>query len=119
MIRDAKRRLSLPVDDSASASHAAQINYAGCIVSFLGAVHWGLALGDGKLAALRYTYSVIPSVMAWFSLVSTRSSEQRIAQGDAMMSLLIGAYGVDAIMSMNALLPRWYMSLRTVRIEEH
>ena len=47
MIRDAKRRLSLPVDDSAGASHAAQINYAGCIVSFLGAVHWGLALGDG------------------------------------------------------------------------
>ena len=104
--------MKLPVH-SAAGSHDAQIAYAACIVSFLGAVHWGMALGDGKHAVMRYSYSVIPSVLAWMGLVSTE--KERISRGDAMMGLLAGCYAIDGVMSMNKLLPSWYMSLRTVR----
>ncbi|UOG90663.1 MAG: DUF3429 domain-containing protein [Candidatus Thiothrix sulfatifontis] len=48
--------------------------YAGLILSFLGAVHWGVALGmqdtlnESELGQL-LLFSVVPSVLAWLALL--------------------------------------------------
>lgn len=48
--------------------------YAAIVLTFIGAIHWGVALGmqdnlaDAELGKL-LLFSVIPSVVAWFSLL--------------------------------------------------
>ncbi len=48
--------------------------YAAVVLSFIGAVHWGVALGmqdrlaENELAKL-LLFSVLPTVVAWFSLL--------------------------------------------------
>ena len=41
--------------------------YAVVILTFIGAVHWGIALSinDKPQNRIRYAYSVIPSIIAW------------------------------------------------------
>ena len=50
----------------------ALIAYAATITSFLGAIHWGLAMRDTqtKNAAL-FAWGVIPSLVAWLALLSS------------------------------------------------
>lgn len=44
--------------------------YAATIVSFLGAVHWGLALTDDRFAQpSRVAWSVLPSLVGWIALL--------------------------------------------------
>ena len=54
-------------------THASvQVTYGVVILTFLGAVHWGVAMASPltgplatKLASEAYVYSVIPSLLAW------------------------------------------------------
>ncbi len=40
--------------------------YAAIIISFIGAVHWGIALNSAAESQARlYTYSVVPALLAW------------------------------------------------------
>ena len=41
------------------------LNYGAVIISFIGAVHWGLALQAGRDQTLMYVYSVVPALVAW------------------------------------------------------
>jgi hypothetical protein len=45
--------------------------YAAVIVSFLGGVHWGLAmrLADGGAPTWLYAWGVVPSLVAWVAVV--------------------------------------------------
>ncbi|WGZ92516.1 MAG: DUF3429 domain-containing protein [Candidatus Thiothrix putei] len=70
--------------------------YAAIILSFLGAVHWGVALGMqdtlnerdlGKLLL----FSVVPSVLAWFALLLPIQVALFVLAG-----LVVFAYVVDA-----------------------
>ena len=47
-----------------SYAHELQNLYGASIVSFLGAVHWGVA-GTSKAPTLRYLWAVTPSLLAW------------------------------------------------------
>ena len=48
----------------------ALLAYAACIVSFLGAIHWGLALREPELPSGRMlVWAVIPSLVAWCALM--------------------------------------------------
>jgi hypothetical protein len=51
------------------------VAYAAVILSFLGAVHWGLALSAPDLPAplrrLSLTWGVIPSLLGWLALLMT------------------------------------------------
>ena len=86
-----------------------QKNYAATIVSFLGAVHWGTALsGGGRSTALRFTWGVLPSLMAWGSL-GLPSHEASLA---GLSGSLVSCYVVDSAFFRQGLLPRWYMGLR-------
>ncbi len=41
------------------------INYAAVIVSFLGAIHWGLAFRQSIPSPSPYVWGVVPSLVAW------------------------------------------------------
>lgn len=44
-------------------------SYAAVIVSFLGAVHWGLAMRQGRPAPRLYLWGVTPALVAWVAVV--------------------------------------------------
>lgn len=48
----------------------ALVAYGASIASFLGAIHWGLAMREtGEPLLASYAWGVIPSVMAWLALL--------------------------------------------------
>ena len=86
----------------------AQTSYAACILTFLGGVHWGKALGSGENdfepTWSRMTYSILPSLYAWVAF----SLPQTIGLYYLSAGLLI-AYAVDA---REKRFPSWYRALR-------
>ena len=43
--------------------------YGGTIISFLGAIHWGLTMADNSPDVRRLIWGVVPSLLAWISLM--------------------------------------------------
>ena len=43
--------------------------YGATIISFLGAIHWGLTMMEPSPNSLRLVWGVIPSLTAWLSLI--------------------------------------------------
>jgi Protein of unknown function (DUF3429) len=43
--------------------------YGATIISFLGAIHWGLTMRDDSPSQLQLIWGVIPSLAAWLSLI--------------------------------------------------
>jgi hypothetical protein len=43
--------------------------YGATIISFLGAIHWGLTMREPSAHSLRLVWGVIPSLVAWLSLI--------------------------------------------------
>jgi len=109
-----------------------QVSYGATILSFLGGVHWGTALasnniiscssdkneGKGSTPAtipstplsssvqLRYTWSVLPCLMAWPTLFMLSS----YTEAAGVQAGLIGmVYIVDRWFMGRGLLPRWYL----------
>lgn len=48
--------------------------YAALIVSFLGGIHWGLALRQPAPSARLLTWGVVPSLVAWMAVMMPASS---------------------------------------------
>jgi hypothetical protein len=87
----------------------ALLAYGAAILSFLGGVHWGLALrhpaADTRNAL--YAAAVAPPLWAWAGLMVGG------AGGLAMMAAGLAAHGlVDAGFSGRCAAPRWYPRLR-------
>lgn len=85
------------------------LTYAAVIATFMGAVHWGLAMrGSGAQARAQYLASVVPSLITWAAL-----------QAPAGPALLVTAltfvaiYLFDRWAVAQALAPAWYLPLRT------
>lgn len=88
----------------------AQLFYGIAILSFLGGLHWGVALllrdrpaGQVKRALL---WGVMPSIFAWVSMVNV---------GVAFLVQMIGfviAYQVDKRFYADYGLPEWFLALR-------
>ncbi|MBV9655917.1 MAG: DUF3429 domain-containing protein [Acetobacteraceae bacterium] len=95
------------------------MGYGAVVLSFLGAVHWGFALGqpEGGLAQsaraerLRLTLGVIPALVGWAALFSTLALPSWIG-----LCLLIGGFIGTAITEHRAtrhgLVPLRYMWMR-------
>ena len=88
----------------------AQVYYGCVILSFLGAVHWGRALGSGLQGESLWrplAWSVTPSLLAWVAA---------FAKPDLAIVLLIGglmaAYLVDRSATAQGWFPTWYGELR-------
>ena len=94
------------------AAHAldAQVFYAVPVLSFLGAVHWGVALvegPDGDRLWVRLGWGVVPALIGWLAALMTA--------GPALIVLMAGfgaAYLVDLRARDRGDLPAWYLGLR-------
>jgi hypothetical protein len=88
----------------------AQCFYGAVILSFLGAVHWGLSIGGfGAPAAEwpRLAWSVVPALVAW--------AAQLASEMPSLVILILGFAGVlcgDLAAARGGLVPAWYPSLR-------
>jgi len=82
--------------------------YGAAILSFLGAVHWGLALAAPDVAPrARLIGGVIPSLVAWLALLLP------LPVGLTILALgLLGLACVETLAASRGLLPRSYMPLR-------
>lgn len=100
---------SLPVIGSAEAARASLVVYAIAILSFLGGVRWGIALGyeDQAKAARDYVIAVIPALLGW---AATGLEEPRdlwmLCIAFVMLALL------DYGLACRTAAPEWYGRLR-------
>jgi glutaredoxin len=84
------------------------IAYGAVILSFVGAVHWGLAISTGGARVMRLSLSVTPALLAWAALL--------LPAGIAAWVLLAGFLVLrawEASPPVARSLPAWYRQLRT------
>jgi hypothetical protein len=87
----------------------AVIAYGAVILSFVGAIHWGVALNAGEArAGTLYIVSVLPSLVAWLALLFNPRTG---------LVLLIAAFLLVWLYERAALWPKlfpaWFATLRT------
>ena len=90
----------------------ALVAYGAVILSFLGGVHWGLAIGsrsnaDHQELRTRLVVSVIPSLAAWAALLVPEKTGLLVL-ATAMAAML----WVDIRATRAGQAPRWYPKLR-------
>lgn len=107
--------------DYARMAVLAQIQYGVTILSFIGALHWGIALaGHGMSAARTRTalvWSVVPSLYAFFATVAPELvPEPAIGPAHATLLLLaigfVAAWIIDQRMYRGHPVPAWFPRLR-------
>lgn len=87
-----------------------QLSYGIAILSFLGGLHWGVALmlHDRAAGEIRQTliWGVIPALFAWFSMIN-------MAVGFLVQIVgFVLAYQVDKRLYLRYALPAWFLVLR-------
>jgi hypothetical protein len=88
-----------------------QSAYGCSILSFMGGVHWGLAMANyGNMTSntKRYALSVLPSLLGFSSLLVPHLPIQLLIQGAGFASLVYGDYKGHQ----KGLVPPWYIKLR-------
>ncbi|BDA47546.1 probable transmembrane protein 69 at C-terminar half [Coccomyxa sp. Obi] len=91
-----------------------QIGYGATIASFLGGIHWAMAMAEyggralsASVQAERYLWSVTPCLMAWPAVILDPGP------GSLIVGTTLGVvYAVDRHFAAKGLLPAWYMALR-------
>lgn len=90
-----------------------QVAYGATILSFLGGIHWGVAMTPvggqiaAKLSGERYLWSVLPCLMAWPTVTIP------VEHAAGLQAVLMGfVYMVDRAWARRGLLPSWYMNMR-------
>ena len=92
------------VDDSS----AILIAYAAVIMSFMGAIYWGLGMAKTEESHAKNLFvSVLPALAAWFALLVTELYALIILSAGFIFLL---AY--DLAIAQSLALPDWYISLR-------
>lgn len=81
--------------------------YGALIITFIGAVHWGIALRRDEGHSAFYIWSVVPSLL--MVLVLMLAPALRPAP---LLAGLILLWGVDLMATRAGVLPGWYMRLR-------
>ncbi|WP_207461692.1 DUF3429 domain-containing protein [Azospirillum sp. SYSU D00513] len=85
------------------------MGYGAVILSFVGAVHWGIGLAAAEpRPALALVWSNVPSLLGWAGLL--------VGGGIGLAVLVLGllaAWGVDRTLVRRGRLPDWYGRLRT------
>ena len=86
--------------------------YGGVILSFVGALHWGIAMRAGELGPAErcqcYVWSVTPALLAWVAQLLAAS-----LAGAPMAAGFAAHYLQDRRLARRAIQPPWYMPLRT------
>ena len=90
------------------------LTYAAVIVSFMGGIHWGIAVSryadNRRRANLLIVESVWPSLIAWGVLF----------KGDTFTQLLVltllytFVWAIDSMLYNNDMIPQWFFTLRCI-----
>ncbi len=83
------------------------MTYAAIIFSFMGAVHWGIAISSKQDSSEYLMVSVMPALLAWFALLAPQTY--------ALLLLLLGfiaLYAYDRYAEKEQQLPDWYLPMR-------
>jgi hypothetical protein len=111
----AKNLTSVLPADIVDNSAMIQVCYGVTIVSFLGAVHWGVAMSSSlgmataqaaQMANEAFIYSVLPSLAAWPVALMEPGA------GSMVLAMLLPACYLADLARRNKGLPQWYMALR-------
>jgi hypothetical protein len=86
-----------------------QASYGSIILSFLGGIHWGIAMTKDPKPNLRYIISVLPSLLGFFAVDFIPHIPIRLLVEGAGFTTLLGA---DYIAHKHKLTPPWYLKLR-------
>ncbi|KAG2181205.1 hypothetical protein INT43_008787 [Umbelopsis isabellina] len=86
-----------------------QVGYGACILSWLGAIHWGLEMAkyNGTTGYARYSYGVIPPLLAWPTLFFP-TDVALLSQSVGFVFLLY----TDVKAAGRGWTPKWYPFLR-------
>lgn len=89
----------------------ALVSYGAVILSFVGAIHWGIAMMAPQLGRRasdrRFVWSVVPSLMGWVAtLLPAHLSVWVLVLGFALH------YAQDHLLHRSIALPHWYLPLR-------
>ena len=95
------------------------IGYGGVILSFVGAVHWGLAIAGyadpieaGRVMRLRLALGVVPALVGWAALlIALATPFSAIALG-LLIAGFLGVILVEARARRDRLIPGGYMGMR-------
>eukprot|EP00842_Homolaphlyctis_polyrhiza_P002530 jgi/Hompol1/3278/HPOL_003198-RA len=90
----------------------AQATYGCSILSFMGAVHWGLAMaeyGTPRSNALRFALSTVPALWAFFTVAFIPHVPIRLLSEMLGFNALLAG---DWIAHRKGLVPSWYLGLR-------
>ncbi len=99
--------------ERARAAIAYQVQYAAIILTFIGALHWGIVLAERMLSpaltALALMWSVLPGLYAWpVALMPAQRALSLLVAG------LVAAFLADAVLYREYSVPRWFIGLRFV-----
>lgn len=89
----------------------ALVGYGAVILSFLGAVHWGLYLSVARADSLRLVLGVTPSLIGWGAILLALLGAPVLALILLIIGIL-GIYLVDRQTVAQGLAPAWYGRLR-------
>lgn len=82
--------------------------YSVAILSFMGGVHWGLALVAGEMQRMRLAISIVPVLVAWLGVWLLPPVYAVALMGAAF----IGQWRLDRPILAALDVPRWYVQIR-------
>ncbi|MCS6876966.1 MAG: DUF3429 domain-containing protein [Geminicoccaceae bacterium] len=94
-------------DEVGAWARSALLSYGAVILSFLGGVHWGLAMAASRPSFLRYGASTVPALLAWLALL-LGGRPGFVVLAASFASLL----AFDIAAARNGETPAWYPALR-------
>jgi hypothetical protein len=100
-------------DNNAMVIHAL-LSYSTIIISFLGGVHWGIAITnythDKRTANLLIAESVLPSILAWGVLLHAPLHIQLLV----LTILFTFVWAIDSVLVGRKIIPVWFFEIRCI-----
>jgi hypothetical protein len=100
---------SFQPDTLGAFANVALLAYGAVILSFLGGIHWGLAIGQRDPSYRRLGLGVVPSLAGWVAF---------LLGGAAGLLLLAAAFvavlALDVQLTRDGMAPTWFPRLRTL-----
>ena len=88
------------------------LNYSVIILSFIGAIHWGVAIHNKNTDFRSYLWSVLPAIIGWVVLIGFTTNYLLIII--CLMLAFALTFYVDLLYTKKNIFPLWYLKLRKI-----